>query len=47
VGSVISAGKASLAELSTILGVADLYRLLEIIDVDAYNDKLAMDWEGG
>jgi hypothetical protein len=34
---VISSGKATLVELDTVLGMDDLYDLLEIIMVDAHN----------
>lgn len=37
IGAVISSGKASLVELQTVLGVRDLYTLLEIIAVDGHN----------
>lgn len=41
VGTVISAGKATLLELQTVYGLQDVYDLLEIIQIDAYNDRLA------
>ena len=34
---MISSGKATLVELDTVLGMDDLYDLLEIIMVDAHN----------
>jgi len=34
---VISAGKATLAELNTVLGLEDLYDILEVIAVDNHN----------
>jgi hypothetical protein len=37
---VISAGKASKAELDAVLGVQDLWDLLEIIQVDAHNARV-------
>jgi hypothetical protein len=37
---VISAGKATLHELSTVYGTEDLYLMLEIIVVDAINRRL-------
>lgn len=37
---MISAGKATLHELSTVYGTEDLYLLLEIIVIDAYNRRL-------
>jgi hypothetical protein len=37
IGTVISAGRASLVELDTLLGTEDMYDLLEIISVDMYN----------
>ena len=38
---MISSGKATLVELSTVLGIEDLYDLLEIIAVDAHNIREA------
>lgn len=38
----VSSGKATLAELSTVLGVEDLYDLIEIITVDYFNRALAI-----
>jgi hypothetical protein len=34
---VVSRGKASWAELTTVLGIEDLYALLELIIVDDHN----------
>lgn len=34
---MISSGKATLVELDTVLGMDDLYDLLEVIMVDAHN----------
>ena len=36
---VVSAGKATLHELSTLYGTEDLEDLIEIIMIDAYNAK--------
>ena len=41
IASVISHKMASYAELDTVLGTEDLYVLLEIIAVDAYNQQVA------
>jgi len=38
---VISARLATLVELQTVLGVEDLYNLLEVIAVDRHNQQLA------
>ncbi|WP_152065476.1 transcription elongation factor GreA, partial [Escherichia coli] len=38
--TVISSGKASKAELDSVLGVQDLWDLLEIIHVDAHNEQV-------
>jgi len=38
---VVSSRLASLAELDTVLGYEDLYDLLEIVMVDAYNQRPA------
>ncbi|CAK8736469.1 hypothetical protein SODG_000182 [Sodalis praecaptivus] len=39
-GTVMSAGKASKVDLDTVLGVQDLWDLLEIIRVDAHNARV-------
>lgn len=41
IGMVVSADKATLHELQTVYGVADLYRLLEIVMVDNHNRRVA------
>jgi hypothetical protein len=41
---VISAKLATLRELQTVYGVADLYMLAEIIQVDGFNQRLANKW---
>jgi hypothetical protein len=41
---VISAQHATLHELDTVYGVADLYRLAEVIRVDNFNQRLANKW---
>lgn len=38
---VVSARLATLHELSTVYGVADLYRMLEIVQVDSHNHRVA------
>jgi hypothetical protein len=38
---VVSSRLATLAELDTVLGAEDLYMLLEIISVDAHNQRIA------
>lgn len=40
---VVSAGRATLSELSTSLGAEDLYDLVEIVMIDAHNAKVAQD----
>lgn len=37
---VVSAGKASYAELDSVLGLEDLHDILEIISVDAHNRRV-------
>jgi hypothetical protein len=39
IGTVVSAGKATLIELQTVYGVKDAYDLLEVILVDAANQR--------
>jgi len=41
IGAVVSSGHASLVELDTVLGLKDLYDLLEIIAVDHHNANIA------
>jgi hypothetical protein len=41
IGAVISARLATKVELDTVLGMEDVYDLLEIVSVDAYNRQLA------
>lgn len=40
IGMVVSSGKATYAELCTVIGLEGLYDLIEIIMVDAYNDQV-------
>lgn len=37
----MAAKLATLNELQTVLGVADLYNLVEVVQVDAFNHQLA------
>jgi hypothetical protein len=39
IGAVISSRLATMHELDTVLGAEDAYRLLEIVAVDAYNQR--------
>lgn len=41
VAAVVSSRLASLVDLDTVLGAQDLYTLLEILTVDAHNDRVA------
>lgn len=41
---MISNGKATLVELDTVLGLQDVYDLLEIVLVDSHNRKLINDY---
>jgi 4-diphosphocytidyl-2C-methyl-D-erythritol kinase len=41
IGTLVSRGLASLHELDTVYGTADLYDMIEIIAVDAHNQRLA------
>ena len=41
IGAVVSSRLATLVELDTVLGAEDLYDLLEITAIDAYNKNLA------
>jgi hypothetical protein len=40
IGMVISCGKATLTELQTVYGLEDLYNLIEIITIDAHNQRV-------
>lgn len=41
IGSVISARLATMAEIETVLGMEDIYDLLEIMAVDEHNKRIA------
>lgn len=41
---MISAKLATLNQLDTVYGVADLYKLSEVIRVDNFNHQLATRW---
>jgi hypothetical protein len=41
---VISSGKATLVELQTVLGLRDLYDIIEVLAVDAENQRLIHEW---
>lgn len=41
IAAVITANLATLHELDTVYGVADLYRLVEIATVNAFNEWVA------
>jgi hypothetical protein len=41
---VISSRLATLHELDTVYGGADLYKLVEVIRIDTFNQKLANKW---
>ncbi|STN83075.1 Uncharacterised protein [Escherichia coli] len=47
IATVISSGKASKAELDSVLGVQDLWDLLEIIHVDAHNEQVIQENRNG
>lgn len=40
IGMVVSSGLATLAELQTVYGIRDLYDLIEVINVDAHNQRV-------
>ena len=41
IAAVVSSRLATLVELDTVLGAEDLYMLLEILTVDAHNQRVA------
>lgn len=47
IATVISSGKASKVELDSVLGVQDLWDLLEIIQVDAHNERVMQETQNG
>ena len=46
IGAVISSGLASMVDIQNELGMEDIYDLLEIITIDAYNKRIAEKSEG-
>lgn len=40
IATIVSSGKATLHELDTVYGAEDLYDLLEVILIDAHNQRL-------
>ena len=40
VGAVVSSGMATLRDLDEVYGLDDLYDMLEIISVDAHNNRV-------
>lgn len=40
IGTAISTGKATLADLSTVLGLEDLHDIIEVIAIDSYNARI-------
>jgi hypothetical protein len=41
IGILLSRGKATLHELDTVYGVEDMYDMLEVVTIDAYNERIA------
>lgn len=41
IGAIVSRRLATLVELDSVLGTRDMYDLLEVIAVDAYNERMA------
>ncbi len=40
IATVVSSGKATLHELDSVYGLEDLWDLLEIISIDAHNQRI-------
>lgn len=40
IGTIVSAGKATLHELQTVYGVEDVYDMLEVVTVDLHNERV-------
>lgn len=40
IATVVSSGKATLHELDTVYGVEDLWDMLEIISIEAHNQRI-------
>jgi hypothetical protein len=41
IGTLMSARMATLHELQTVYGAADAYNMLEVLNVDLYNQRVA------
>lgn len=46
IGVAVSSGKATLYELQTVYSVSDLSYLIEVIQIDNYNESLAKKGDG-
>ena len=44
IGTVLSHGKATMAELTTVLSVEDVHDLYELIMVDNWNRRIMKEW---
>ena len=44
IAAAVASKKATLAELSTVLSLEDLYDVLEMAAVDAHNDRIVAAW---
>lgn len=40
IGLAVSSGKATMAELASVLSLEDLYDILEVVGVDAHNRRV-------
>jgi hypothetical protein len=45
IGAVVSSQLATLHECQTIYSVEDVYLMLEVISIDAHNQRAAVEWE--
>lgn len=45
IGSIVSSKLATLNELQTVYGIEDAYDLLEIINVNSYNQRAVEKWQ--
>ncbi len=41
IGTLVSSRMATLVELQTVYGVEDAYNMLEVLTVDAHNERVA------
>ncbi len=43
IGTIVSSGRATLYELQTVYGTEDAYDLIEVVIIDAHNQRVLSD----